>query len=131
MTLCDRLQTLEPQGETVREIPKQRVDELLQIFALVGSPRGVNYFFLDRDFYLSPISSHCNEVVGNPVVGPRMELRFLGRNTLPRPRLSRVVQRTMRGHGLDMAALYSRVHGGRNVTHATPSKVHPRVTHFH
>jgi hypothetical protein len=40
MKLADRLQTLKPPGETVRQIPKERVDELLQVITLVGADRG-------------------------------------------------------------------------------------------
>ena len=56
MRLYHRPQTSEPLGETVGEIPKQRVDELLQMFALAGC--------------------YSDEVVRNLVVAPRIELRF-------------------------------------------------------
>ena len=39
MKLADRLQALESPGQTVRQIPKQRVDELLKVVALVGAYR--------------------------------------------------------------------------------------------
>ena len=54
MKLADRFQALESSGETVHEIPEKRVDELLQVVALVG-PR-------------------CDEVVENLVVAPGVEL---------------------------------------------------------
>ena len=39
MKLADRLQALEPPGQIVREIPEERVDELLKVVALVGADR--------------------------------------------------------------------------------------------
>jgi hypothetical protein len=37
MELADRLQALEPPRQSVRQIPKQRVDELLQVVTLIGA----------------------------------------------------------------------------------------------
>ena len=54
MELADRLQALEPPGQSVREIPEQRVDELLQVVPLVGPDR--------------------YEVVEDLVVAPGMEI---------------------------------------------------------
>ncbi len=54
MKLGDRLQAPEPSGQTVRQIPNQRVDELLQVVALVGA--------------------HCDEIVENLIVASRVNL---------------------------------------------------------
>lgn len=54
MKLADRLQAPKPVGKAVRKIPKQRVDELLKVVALVGA--------------------HRDKVVENLVVAPGVEL---------------------------------------------------------
>ena len=54
MKLADRLQTPKPMSETVSQIPKERVDELLKVVALVGP--------------------HRDKVVENLVIAPGVEL---------------------------------------------------------
>jgi hypothetical protein len=54
MKLAEGLQTPKPMGKAVRQIPKERVDELLKVVALVGA--------------------HRDKVVENLVVAPGVEL---------------------------------------------------------
>ena len=71
MELADRLQTLEPPRESIRKIPKQGVDELLQVVPLVGP--------------------HGDQVIENFVVAPCVELGFQSSNPLSLGRVRRIV----------------------------------------
>ena len=99
MELADRLQTLKPPRQSVRKIPKQRVDELLQVVPLVGP--------------------HGDKVIEDFVVAPCVELAFKAatRSRPGRGEAERSSEQMWGGLGLGMAALYRNVHRGSNVTH--------------